>query len=109
MDYSVYEENKMSFSAYLTKCFMWMFLGLLVTFGVSALFSYSGLFLKILTAMGTPFILISSIIEIILVISLSRSIMKITKLLIFPHLFVYCRIETKGALMLIKTKQKSIY
>lgn len=77
MDYSVYEDNSMSFSSYLTKCFMWMFLGLLASFGVAVLFSYTGIFAGILLTIGVPFILIASIVEIVLVISLSRSVMKI--------------------------------
>ena len=58
MDYSIYEEKQMNFSSYLTKCFMWMFFGLLASFGVAALFSYSGLLLHLLVNIGTPFILI---------------------------------------------------
>lgn len=77
MDYTIYEDGKISFSKYLSKCFLWMFLGLLVSFGAAALFTYTGLFLNIFINMGISFIIISSIIEIILVISLVRSISKL--------------------------------
>lgn len=89
MEYSVYKENNMSFSSYLIKCFMWMFFGLLVSFGVAAFFSYSGLLLTILVNFGTAFILISSIVEIVLVISLSRSVMKINTSKATVLFFIY--------------------
>lgn len=89
MDYSVYEENNMSFSSYLTKCFMWMFLGLLTSFGVAVFFSYTGIFASLLVNIGLPFILIASIVEIILVISLSRSIMKINTSKAITLFFAY--------------------
>lgn len=89
MDYSVYQENNMSFSKYLSKCFMWMFLGLLTSFGVSAIFSYTGLFAGILLNFGTSFILISSIIEIILVISLSRSVFNLDSKMALTLFFMY--------------------
>lgn len=77
MDYTVYEKETMSFSKYLSKCFLWMFLGLLVSFGAAAFFTYTGLFLNIFVNTGMSFIIICSIIEIVLVISLVRSISKL--------------------------------
>lgn len=78
MERTIYSSDSLSFSKYLAKCFMWMFFGLLVTFLTSAVFSYSGLFLEILMRMGMSFIIIFSIIEVILVISLSRSVYRLS-------------------------------
>ena len=76
MEYS-YERDDLSFSKYLAKCFLWMFIGLLLTFGSAILFSISGLYLKLLASFGTLFILGVSIVEIILVISVSRVVYKL--------------------------------
>lgn len=76
MEYS-YDRNDLSFSKYLAKCFLWMFVGLLITFGSALLFSISGLYLKLLASLGTFFILGISILEIVLVISVSRVIFKL--------------------------------
>lgn len=89
MEYTSYKENNMNFQTYLSKCFMWMFLGLLSSFGISALFSYTGLFYSLIMNMGISFILISSIVEIILVIALSRSIMKINTSKAITLFFIY--------------------
>ena len=93
MDYTVYENNGMSFSKYLSKCFMWRFLGLLVSFGAAALFSYTGLFLNIFMSMGTAFIILSSIIEIVLVISLASSINKLDSSKALTLFFIYSLIN----------------
>lgn len=76
MDYS-YESNEMSFPKYLSKCFMWMFLGLLFSFATAALFSYTGLFESIYFSFGMGFTLVISIIEIVLVLSVSRVVFKL--------------------------------
>ena len=76
MDY-IYEGNELNFSKYISKCFLWMFLGLLVYFATAALFSYTGLFITIFAKMGTMFTLLISIVEIILVISVARVIYKL--------------------------------
>lgn len=89
MEYTSYKENNMNFQTYLAKCFMWMFLGLLASFGISALFSYTGLFYSLIMNMGISFILISSIVEIILVIALSRSIMRINTSKAITLFFIY--------------------
>ena len=60
MDYS-YESNEMSFPKYLSKCFMWMFLGLLFSFATAALFSYTGLFESIYFSFGMGFTLVISL------------------------------------------------
>jgi len=51
---------------------MWMFVGLLVSFATAAIFNYTGLFISIFARFGTMFTLITAIVEIILVISVSR-------------------------------------
>ena len=89
MDYTIYEENQMNFSKYLAKCFLWMFLGLLVSFGAAAFFSYTNLFANILVSMGTGFMLISSIIEIVLVISLVGAIYKLNPSTAKTLFFIY--------------------
>lgn len=76
MEYT-YENNELNFSKYLAKCFLWMFLGLLVSFATAAIFSYTGLFLNIFASMGTMFTIIISIVEIILVISVARVVYKL--------------------------------
>jgi len=89
MEQTTYEYDKLSFSKYLSKCFLWMFLGLLATFATAAIFSYTGLFYEIFMNMGTGFILLSSIIEIVLVISLARSVYKLSYNKAFSLFFVY--------------------
>ena len=76
MEYT-YNGNELSFSKYLSKCFLWMFVGLLLTFGSAAFFSFTGLYIKIFASMGTLFTLLISIVEIILVISVSRVVYKL--------------------------------
>ena len=76
MEYS-FGRDDLSFSKYLSKCFLWMFVGLLLTFGTALLFSYSGWYIQIFASMGTLFTLVISIVEIILVISVSRMVFKL--------------------------------
>ena len=75
MDY-IYNDD-LSFSKYLSKCFMWMFIGLLISFGTGAIFNYTGLFVTLFSSFGTMFTLVLAIVEIILVISVSRSVFKL--------------------------------
>lgn len=72
-----YGNEDLSFSKYLSKCFLWMFLGLLATFATAAFFSYTGLFITIFANMGIMFTLVISIVEIVLVISVSRVVFKL--------------------------------
>lgn len=76
MDYT-YESNELNFSKYLSKCFMWMFVGLLVSFATAFIFNYTGLFISIYSSFGMMFTLLISIIEIVLVISVSRVVFKL--------------------------------
>ena len=89
MDYTVYEGGKQSFSKYLAKCFLWMFLGLMVSFATAAIFSYTGLLFNILMRMGMSFIILSSIIEIVLVISLVHSMHTLSSKRALTLFFVY--------------------
>jgi len=88
MEYTTYGED-LSFSKYLSKCFLWMFLGLLASFATAAIFSYTNLFLDIFANLGNGFIILASIIEIVLVISLSFSIMKLSTGKALTLFFVY--------------------
>ena len=92
MDYA-YNENRLDFSKCLSKCFLWMFLGLVTSFGFASIFSYTGLFTKIFSTMGMAFILISSLIEIILVISVSRVIYKLNVQKALTLFFAYSAIN----------------
>ena len=92
MDYA-YNENRLDFSKCLSKCFLWMFLGLIVSFGTAAIFSYTGLFVKIFSTMGIAFTLIASIVEIILVISVSRVIYKLNVAKALTLFFAYSAIN----------------
>ena len=76
MDFT-YERDGLDFSKYLAKCFLWMFIGLLVSFATAAIFSYTGLFLTLFASFGLMFTLVISIVEIILVISVSRVVFKL--------------------------------
>lgn len=89
MEYTIYENEKMSFSQYLSKCFFWMFFGLLTSFGVSVFFAYTGLFARIFMSLGTTFTFILAIVEIILVISLSRSVFNLDSSKAKTLFFVY--------------------
>jgi FtsH-binding integral membrane protein len=89
MEYSVYENENMSFSKYLSKCFLWMFLGLLATFATAAIFTYTDLYFDIFMSMGTGFIIFASIIEIVLVLSLSFMINRISVGKALTLFFVY--------------------
>ena len=75
MDY-IYNDD-LSFSKYLSKCFMWMFIGLLISFGTGAIFNYTGWVVTLFSSLGTMFTLVLAIVEIILVISVSRSVFKL--------------------------------
>jgi FtsH-binding integral membrane protein len=77
MEYELYESNRLGFSKYLAKCFLWMFLGLLASFATAATFTYAGIFEQLIMNTGTSFVLICAIVEIILVISVSRSVSKL--------------------------------
>lgn len=89
MNYTTYKDENLGFSKYLSKCFLWMFLGLLATFATSALFSYSGLFLEIFSRMGTVFMILVSIIEIVLVLVLSVMVYKLDAKKASVLFFVY--------------------
>jgi len=89
MEYTSYTSNQLSFSKYLSKCFLWMFLGLLASFATAAIFSYSGLFYNIFMNMGMSFVIISSIVEIILVLSLASSIGKLNSKKALTLFFIY--------------------
>ena len=75
MDY-IYE-NDNSFSKYLSKCFMWMFIGLLISFATGAIFNYTGLFVTLFSSFGSLLSIGLMIVEVILVISLSRQVFKL--------------------------------
>lgn len=75
MDY-IYNDD-LSFSKYLSKCFMWMFVGLLISFATGAIFNYTGLFVTLFGSLGSLFSIALMIVEIILVISLSRQVFKL--------------------------------
>ena len=75
MDY-IYE-NDNSFSKYLSKCFMWMFIGLLTSFATGAIFNYTGLFVTLFSSFGSLLSIGLMIVEVILVISLSRQVFKL--------------------------------
>lgn len=68
-----FEEESITFSNYLTKCFIWMFIGLLVTFGASIGLLYSGVTANIITDPILVFILL--IAELVIVFALSRRVM----------------------------------
>ena len=89
MDYTTYENDNLGFSKYLSKCFLWMFLGLLMTFVTSALFCYSGLFLQIFLNMGTGFMVLASIMEIVLVLMLSLMVYKLNPRVALVLFFAY--------------------
>lgn len=76
MDFT-YESDNLSFSKYLAKCFFWMFIGLLVSFATAAIFSYTGLFITLFASLGKMLSLVLAIVEIILVISVSRVVFKL--------------------------------
>ena len=92
MEYT-YESNELNFSKYLAKCFLWMFLGLIVSFATAALFSYTGLFYSLFAGMGLMFTLIISIVEIVLVISVSRVIFKLETKKALGLFFLYSMIN----------------
>lgn len=89
MDYTTYENENLGFSKYLSKCFLWMFLGLLMTFATSAFFSYSGLLLEIFLKMGAGFMVMASVIEIALVIILSLMVYKLNPSIALTLFFAY--------------------
>ena len=65
---------------------MWMFIGLLISFGTGAIFNYTGLFVTLFSSFGTMFTLVLAIVEIILVIIL----------IILVYYFVYDLITRKN-------------
>jgi len=89
MEYYIREDNGLDFSKYLSKCFLWMFFGLLATFATSALFCYTGLFYEIISRMGIGFVVVCSVIEIVLVIILSRSVSQLNAEKARALFFVY--------------------
>lgn len=78
MDYTSYGDEGLGFSKYLSKCFLWMFLGLILTFVTAAGFSFTGLLADLLLSFGTGFIILFAVIEVVLVIALSASLSKLS-------------------------------
>jgi len=65
MEYTSYTSNQLSFSKYLSKCFLWMFLGLIITFVTAVGFSYTGLLENLLLSFGMGFIILFAVIEVV--------------------------------------------
>ena len=78
MEYTSYGDTGLGFSKYLSKCFLWMFLGLLLTFVTAVGFSFTGLLADLLLNFGTGFIILFAVIEVVLVIALSASLIKLS-------------------------------
>lgn len=84
-----FQNNGLSFSRYLGKCFGWMFVGLLLTFLTAMGLAYSGVLLSLYSSMGMGLILICAIVEIILVISVSRNVMNLDSSRAKTMFFIY--------------------
>lgn len=89
MDYTSYGDEGLGFSKYLSKCFLWMFLGLIITFVTSVGFSYTGLLEDLLLSFGMGFIILFAVIEVVLVISLSVSMAKLSAGTALSMFFLY--------------------
>ena len=90
MDY-IYNDD-LSFSKYLSKCFMWMFVGLLISFATGAIFNYTGLFVTLFASLGSLLSISLMIVEIILVISLSRQVFKLKNKKAISMFIIYNRL-----------------
>lgn len=89
MDYTSYGDEGLGFSKYLSKCFLWMFLGLIITFVTAVGFSYTGLLENLLLSFGMGFIILFAVIEVVLVISLSVSMAKLSAGTALSMFFLY--------------------
>lgn len=89
MDYTSYGDEGLGFSKYLSKCFLWMFLGLIITFVTAVGFSYTGLLEDLLLSFGMGFIILFAVIEVVLVISLSVSMAKLSAGTALSMFFLY--------------------